>query len=332
MKTLTILLALLAVMFAASPALAYLGSFEPADGYTITAIPGSPGSPYIDVSYYNAGQFGANAGGGSATPIAPDSGLWDLKSEAGGYYATSAARNADTGTAPPYPASFSAINAYIIGNHSPGHTGNGALAVRNDAGAIGAMEYDYTIDTYDFGGLTPSLVTSGVVSTGFYFCPNPSEPPNPGGASPEKFIMSFKDQSGNIGLQLGYARDNEVYWRADSSGSWNYTGVIADSTNWDAFTVNIDLTANTFGIDYFDVSTSLTSTLAPAGTALGAGMQNLTNLDWWLDQQVSGGVGGKNFFDDFSFQTTVPEPSSAMLLLGGGALVCLRRRRKPTSR
>ena len=78
----------------ATPALAYLGGFEPADGYTITPIPESsgPASQYIDVTYYNAGQNGANAGGGAAAPLAPDTGLWDLITQPGAFFRTAAKR------------------------------------------------------------------------------------------------------------------------------------------------------------------------------------------------------------------------------------------------
>lgn len=286
---------------------AYLGSFEPADGYTLSAIPGTPPSPFTDVTYYNAGQSGANAGGGSPAQITFNTGLWRLLSEPGAFYATSAIRNAYLGVTPPYPASAgpNGIPVYIVGNHFGGRTGFSALALRNDTLApIGPMEYKYSLDTYDFGGPVPSSVTSGIVSAGFYFCPNPVDQ-----LTTEKFIMSFQDAGGSVGLQLGYTRDNQVYWRPGNSGAWTYPGIVADSTNYDGFQVNINLTNQTFELKYFDVSTSLTSTLAAAGTPLGNPMANLTNLGWWLDDQTILGVGGKNFFDDFTFHV-VPEPSS----------------------
>lgn len=324
-KKLSVAMSVAASLYAVSSASAYLGSFEMSDGYYIA----SPG--WVDVTYYNAGQWGANAGGGaSPTAIAPDSGLWSLNSQAGAFFPTTAARNAAVSGAPPYPSpsSIVGIPAYIIGNHSPGRTGIGALALRNEnfIGA-GPMDYDYTLDTYDFGGPAPASVTSGVVDTGFYFCPNPSDPVNPG--SPpriEKFIMSFRDSASVTGLQIGYTGANQVYWRPGSSGAWTLTSIIADATNWDGFDVKIDLTSDTFGIDYFDVSASTWSTMVPAGTALGAPMQDLTHLGWWLDEQVTNGTGGKNFFDDFSFKA-IPEPASAALI-GLGSIGLMSRGRK----
>ena len=304
---------------------AYLGSFEPADGYTLSPIPGSPPSIFTDVTYYNSGQFGVNAGGGSPAQIPFNTGSWRLppSSQPGAFYATSAIRNAWLGVTPPYPASGgpSSLPVYIVGNHFGGRTSFSALALRNDtAFPIGPMEYTYALDTYDFGGPVPASVTSRVVSTSFSFCPNPVDQ-----FSTEKFIMSFQDSGGAIGMQLGYSRDNQVYWRQGSSGAWNYPGIIANSTNYDGFTVDIDLSNDTFGLEYYQVASNLTTTLAAAGTPLGANMTNLTNLRWWLDDQTILGVGGKNFFDDFQFRV-VPEPAGGMLaLLAAGFLGCCRR-------
>jgi hypothetical protein len=119
-----------------------------------------------------------------------------------------------------------------------------------------------------------------------------------------------------------------VYWRPGSSGAWNYPGITADSTNYDGFQVDIDLTNDTFGLTYYDVSTNITSTLAAAGTPLGAAMNNLTTLRWWLDDQTILGIGGKNFFDDFSFRI-VPEPACGLLMLSA---VCALAGRRSTAR
>ena len=220
-----------------SPALAHLGSFEPADGYNFTVPGGSLN--WSDVSYYNAGQYGANSGGGSGpTPMAPNSGLWKIQSSPGGFYDTAANRATFTSGAPPYPTSSASSGTlypiYVIGNHFGGRTGT-ALAMRNDNQGTGPIDYDYTLDTYDFGGAAPASITSGKVQTKFYFCPNPVDP-----GSTDKWIMSFRDSSASTGLQISYQRNNQVQWRPGSSGAWILAPVIADSTNYDGWDVTID--------------------------------------------------------------------------------------------
>ncbi|MBI5864605.1 MAG: PEP-CTERM sorting domain-containing protein [Planctomycetes bacterium] len=310
----------------ASPALAHLGSFTKADGYSLWVPSGAVN--WCDVTYYNAGAWGVNSGGGSGpTPIAPDSGLWSLVSPVGGFFPSAAARNAAVGSAPPYPtvAPAGTIPAYIVGDHFPGRTGDNAnLAVRNDTPAgTGSIQYDYALDTYDFGGPVPSSVTSGPVSMQFYFMPDPGTQPQPGRPARDKFVMSLKDSSGNTGLQWGYTDDNEIYWRDSSSNAWNYTGVYANIANWDGVRMDLDLTNDTFGIDYYNVNTNTWSNMVAAGTAMGSAMTNFTTVRWELADAVNVGVGGKNFFDDFSF--AVPEPSSLVLLLGGLASLLRRR-------
>lgn len=322
-----ITLAALSGLAGSSAAFGYIGSCAPADGYLLSGIGPFP-ADWVDVTYYNAGAFGANAGGGSVTPVIPDSGRWSLLSQVGGFFTSSAARAASVGGAPPYPNAIpsNTVPAYMVGNHFPGRGGDGSnLAFRNDTPiGTGAAKYDYSIDTFDTGGITPSTVTSGVVSAGMYFCPNPSDPTQPGTHPLDKFTLSLKDSGGNIGLQWGYARDNEVYWRSGSTGSWNYTGVYANASNWDGFNISIDLTAQTFKIDYYIVSSNTWINLAPAGTALGATMSNLTNLGWQLEDGVTSGIGGKNFFDDAYF--SIPAPGASALIMLGGAFAGRRRR------
>jgi hypothetical protein len=299
-------------------ALAHLGSFGHNDGYIIPY-----GNPWYDVSYYNAGQYGANAGGGSFNAIPADSGLWRVVGNVGGYFTNAATRAAVVAGAPPYPAPPSGlVGAYIVGAHGPGRTDNAALAVRNDTPlGTGALYYEYDMDIYDFGGVAPSSVTSGVVSTQFYYMSDPGAVVVPGQRARDKFIMSFIDSNHNIGLQWGYADDNEVYWRANPSSPWVYSGFHSDPSNWDGVRVDIDLSADTFSIDYYDASTNTWFSLAPT-TPLGNPMLNLTTLGWSLADGTHYGAAGKNFFDDFSF---VPAPSSVAVL--GLACLAFRRRR-----
>ncbi|MDZ4818809.1 MAG: PEP-CTERM sorting domain-containing protein [Planctomycetota bacterium] len=312
----------------AAPAQGALFSFGPQDGYDVQS-----GLVYGDVSYYNAGQFGANAGGGPGpTQITADSGLWSVVGPAGGYFDNPVDRASYTLGTPPYSVSDpNAVASYLVGGHSGGRTDNWNLAMRNDRPlGTGAAVYEYQFDSYDFGGISPASVTSGPVQVGFYFCPNPGDSSGTGAAPTDKFTMSFKDSVGNIGFEWGYARDNSVTWRTSPSNSWNTTSFIADQTNWDGLRVDIDLTADTFSMDYYDVSANTWTNIVPSGTGMGQALNDLTVLRWQLEDGLFSGVGGKNFFDDFSV-TPVPEPSTiVMFLMGAVALgtVAVRRRKR----
>lgn len=328
------LIVLAVALLVASPAMAYLGSFESGDGYRFL---GPLPNDWIDVTNYNAGATNdVDASYAPLTPIPFNSGLWKITGPGpGSFYINATDRatyiNPGSPPAPPYPAGAAKgpiIGAYLIGDHGGGHTGN-ALAMRNTTPAgSGPMEYDYTIDKFDFGGIVPSTVTAGTIKTSFWFWPsNPEQtvvPPK------EKFIMSFGDGT-NIGFQWGYARDNQLYWRPGSSGAWNMTSLFAnDPSQYDKMTMEINLTAQTFKIDFSDTSTSLTTTLAPT-QALGAGMSNFTHIGWSLADNLQAGPlgwGGKNFFDDFVFDVPVPEPSSALAMLAAGALAAIKRPRR----
>ncbi|MFN0135295.1 MAG: hypothetical protein ACKVS9_04165, partial [Phycisphaerae bacterium] len=79
-----------AATIVASTASAHLGSFGPADGYSLSVFNGT--ANWCDVTHYNAGQYGANAGNGPGpTPMAPNSQLWSVVSQAGGFFPTTAA-------------------------------------------------------------------------------------------------------------------------------------------------------------------------------------------------------------------------------------------------
>ena len=334
-KTLISCLVVLAALSTALRCHAYLGGFENADGYVFAYT--SYFSNWVDVAYYNAGQWGANAGGGPLpVEVNFNTGLWNLTSSPGSFFPSTATRVTWAGTTAPYPPTTPALQAatvaaYFIGNHFGGRLGTTALALRN-ATALGPITYDYKLDTYDFGGPAPASITSGPVTTGFYFQPNPPDSiVDPNGTSPEKVILSFTDSTGSVGLQWAYARDNSVEWRQGNSGPWTNSGIVSDPTNYDGVTVGLDLTAQTFKIDYYDISTATTTTIAPAGTALGNPMADLTHLGWFLTDNLYSGVGGKNFFDDFSFTLTrVPEPATMSLLaiVGLGALVRRRENRQ----
>jgi hypothetical protein len=103
-------IALVAAALAPTRAMAYLGSFGPSDGYYAQY-----GTMLGDVTYYNAGQSGPNAGGGPTVQIAADSGLWTLQSPVGGVFDNSTDRNNYIALGLPHPAArtTSTISASI---------------------------------------------------------------------------------------------------------------------------------------------------------------------------------------------------------------------------
>lgn len=321
--------------------LAGLVSFGPADGYVFFG-----GTVTVDVTYYNAGA-GPMPLSGPLPYIAPDSGQWALRSSVGGFFANATDRavmsssygaNGPGSYTPTLAGNVSfvppnAVAAYVVGNHPGGRTGGTSLAVRNDMPTgTGAMQYRYELQSSDLGAL-PSSITGGLISTEFYFCPNPGSFFVPGLLN--KFAMSFVDNSsaaGLVGLEFGYSHNNTVQWRAGGSGAWISTTQVADSADWDGVRVNIDLDDDTFSIDYFDVSASSPQWSAlVATTALGRSLANLTRLDWTLQDGVHGGQGGKNFFDDFRFATqNVAEPQTLVLAFVALALAGASNRRART--
>jgi hypothetical protein len=306
---------------------AYLGSYGPNDGYNLSMFAG--GNNWCDVTYYNAGAYGANAGGGFAANIAPDSGLWKLRSQNGAFFATNAARNAQVGTAPPYTAAplTGGATSYIVGAHFSGRNNDGFnLALRNDnPSGFGAIVYDYSLDTFDTGGPVAALQNSGTVTYETYFMTDPDSPPNSDGTFSDKFRMSFMDSLGNIGAEWGYSRDNQVAYRDGPSSNWTYTTWNAGPANWNGIRMALDLTADTFSFDYYDEASNTWNPII-AGASMGTAMGNFTTIRWQLEDAVNFGIGGKNFFDDSSFTGFVPAPGVAGLLLGG-ALMTARRRR-----
>ncbi len=316
-----------AVAVCGSTASAHLGSFGPNEGYNLSMFSGS--NNWCDVTYYNAGAYGPSSGGGSATAIAPDSGLWKLRSNNGAFYATTAARNAQVGSAPAYTTSplVGSATSYIVGAHFSGRNNDGYnLALRNDTVAgTGPITYDYSLDTFDTGGPIASTQSTGVVRYQTYFLTDPDSAPNPDGTFSDKFRMSFVDSSGNIGAEWGYARDNQVAYRDGPSSAWTYTTWNAGPANWNGIRVDLDLSSDTFSMEYYDDATTTWNSIV-TGASMGTAMGNFTTIRWQLEDAVNTGIGGKNFFDDSSFTGFVPAPGATGLLVGG--MIALARRRR----
>jgi len=333
----------------------YLGSFEEQDGYRVPqngnmaslgfsgdaqfylnnqeangftgivppgALPNTLGDPShgADLSRYNAGQYGTNAGGpgGAGMDIADNSGLWQAL--AGGRL------HEDIG-APFYQGSLSARD-YVQAYGYPGaRTGSQVL---NFLASDVNLRYNYTLDSRDFGGLSPALTVAHQVDLSFWLCPSEWDDPDTG----DMMGMAFRDSSGQVLLEVGYTGDNRFQYRVGGSASWITSGIVLGSQGWSEVAVTLDTHGNTAGLTVtgYDDSNSMLSAPVTLLTesALGLDALALTDLTWDLrgGSLDNGAVGFKHYFDDFSFALTpVPEPTGALLLMLTGLVAGLRRRR-----
>ena len=221
-----------------SQAYAYLGGFENADGY----------QPFFDdVAKYNAGQFGANAGGGSYTPITPNTGLWQklqgpLHPTTGttGFFAYATGHQNFDRTNP-----STADQALVITTGADGWTG-------------GPQEYSYTLDTFDLGGVAPASTGGDVVDISFWACARLWGSGEGGGLGAGTIgdTIGFYDSSGNLGFEIGYSQPGTTTdYVATNLGSWVQSPVSINNSTYHRFDISLDLSLQTVTIDVFEAST-----------------------------------------------------------------------------
>ena len=312
-KLLCISLSLLVAASAATPCFAYLGGFEADDGY----------KPFLnDVVTYNAGQYGANAGGGVYVDIPDNTGLW-VKLQGPLY---------------PTPGTAGGV-AYATGHGgydrtSPGSSTDQALVITTNADGWGggSQEYSYTFDTYDLAGFIPDSTGSEVVCISFWSCSQivgTDEIPS-GGLGPGTIgnTMSFLDTADNLGFALGYRQPGTTddFAAINVNGTWVQSTVAVDPHGYHRWDIVLDLVADTVTVDIFEAGT-LTN-LATAAPLINP----MSDLDEMRFLSTPGVNNAKVWaLDDFSMKVQgVPEPSSLALL--GTALMALtvlgyRRRR-----
>ena len=212
-------------------------------------------------------------------------------------------------------------------------TGAAILDLRTESvyasGGDGA-NYNYAINSDDFGGTNPSSVNSGIIDFDYWICPNTwSGDANfftPAGIyQTTSLLNSSGDIVASIGMHsLGNQNSPEVHYSVDGV-NWISTGLLADSSTWTNVSMSIDLDAMTSTIGFTDSASNshVSSSLAWDGSITDTSVSTL-NL------QMIDGVG-KNYFDDFSFSvapSAVPEPSSAALAFVGLFVLATQRRRK----
>lgn len=307
MKTLQLLFAAGAVSLLTNPALAYLGGFEPDDGY----------EDFLnDVATYNAGQYGANAGGGTYVNIPDNTGLWQklqgplwptLGTAGGAAYAT---------------AHFSRDRQF------PGDPTRRGLVITTNADGWGgsAQEYSYQLDSFDLGGVAPAATAGDTLDISFWSCARIFGTGEGGGLGAGTIgdTVEFYDSSGNLGFAVGYRQPGTTTdFAATNVGSWVQSAVSVNPSTYHRWDVTLDLAAQTVSIDVFEsgVLTNLVSS-APLINPMG----NLTELRF----ESTPGVNNAKIWslDDFSMRARgIPEPTSVAILAIGGLTAALRRRR-----
>ncbi len=286
---------------------AYLGGFEPVDGY----------EDFLnDVATYNAGQYGTNAGGGTYVNIPDNTGLWTKLQ----------------GPLWPTPGTAGG-SAYATGHFgrdrtNPGSSDLGLVITTNaDGWGGGPQEYSYTLDNFDLGGVSPASTGGDVVQVSFWSCARIFGTGEGGGLGAGTIgdTVSFYDSSGNLGAEVGYRQPGTTTdFAATNVGSWVQSTVSVNPNTYHRWDVTLDLNLQTVSIDIFEAGT-LTNLVSSA--PLINPMSNLTELRF----ESTAGVNNAKIWslDDFEMGVrVVPEPSTTLLVLLGsvGGLLCRRPR------
>ncbi len=291
-------------------AYAYLGGFEPADGYA---------SFLNDVATFNAGQYGANAGGGAYTAITPNTGLWKKLQ------------------GPLVPATGATGNlAYATGHQYYDRTNPGypnldqalVITTNSDGWGAGSQEYSYTVDSYDLGGVNPATTGGDMLNISFWSCSWIPGSGEGGGLGPGTIAntISFYDSSGNLGFAVGGIQPGTTTdYAATNVGSWVQSAVSVGTSTYHRWDIMLDLNLQTVSIDVFE-----SATLTPL--VVNAPLINAMNDFAELRFLSAPGVSNYKVWalDDFTMSVKgVPEPATSLLLAMGfcGLAVSRRRRR-----
>lgn len=296
---------LLIVVALCGSAGAYLGGFEDPDGY----------KPFLnDVVTYNAGAYGANAGGGTYTPIPANTGLW--KKLQGPLFPT-------TGTAGGV--------AYGTGHQNLDRTNPGTsdqalvITTNADGWTAGPQEYAYSLDSLDLGGVLPASTGGTTINLSFWSCSRIYGTGEGGGLGAGTIgdTISFHDGGGNLGFQLGYRQPATTtdYAAINVNGTWVQSAVAVNPSTYHRWDVTLDLNLQTVSVDIFEAGT-LTNLVS--GASLISPLSNFTELRF----ESTPGVNNAKIWslDDFEFQV-VPEPAT-LSILALGSMVLLGRRKQ----
>jgi PEP-CTERM motif len=301
-------LSMAALVFHGQACYAYLGGFEDPDGY----------KPFLnDVAEYNAGQYGANAGGGSYTVITPNTGLWTKLQ------------------GPLYPtAGSTGFVAYATGHagydRTNPSTSDQALVIttNTDGWSGGQQEYSYSVDSYDLGGVNPASTGGDKINISFWSCSYILGTGEGGGLGPGTIghTVSFYDSSGNLGFAVGGIQPGTTTdYAATNVGSWVQSSVAVGTNTFHRWDIALDLGAQTVSIDVYEGST-LTSLVTNA--PLINTMNDFTEMRFLSTPGVNNAKVWA--LDDFAMSVDsrkVPEPGTGLLALSAVGLVGAGRRR-----
>lgn len=297
---------LLAAGAITSPAHAWLGGFEPVDGY----------QGFLNqVQIYNAGQYGPNSGYMAMSPsaITPNTGLWTAISGGSGLA---------------YATGHSFFDRQFVNSGLGSPNDQGLVITTHDQGWGGpAQRYKYSVDSQDLGGVSPPSTAGTKVTVSFWTKGGlPGDPAGVNGVPLGYFgnSVEFADSSGNIGFRVGLtytSGGNAVtFW---NGSSMFVSPLVHFGSKYDQWTVTLDLATQTVSADYFNFALN-TTTNAVSGVPLMTPMSDYSTMYF----QSSPGVNNqKNWaVDDFAFRA-VPAPSAAAGLIALGGVVLRRRRR-----
>ncbi len=286
---------------------AYLGGFEAADGY----------EPFLnDVATFNAGQYGANAGGGAYINIPDNTGLWQKLQ----------------GPLFPTPGLAGGV-AYATGHQNLDRTNPGSadqalvITTNADGWGAGSQEYSYDIDSYDLGGVSPATTGGDVLMLSFWSCswiPGSGEPGGGLGAGTIANTISFYDSSGNLGFAVGGIQPGTTTdFAATNVGSWVQSAVSVGTSSYHRWDIMLDLALQTVSIDIFE-SAVLTPLVVNAPL--------INTMNDFSELRFLSAPGVSNYkvwaLDDFTMKVNpVPEPSSVVLATFSVGGLALRRRR-----
>ncbi len=289
----------------AAPSHAWLGGFEPADGY----------QGFLNqVQIYNAGQYGPNSGYVAVSPAAipSNSGLWTAVSGGSGLA---------------YATGHFALDRQFVNNNIGTINDQGLVITTHDQGWNGpAQRYKYNVDAQDLGGVSPPATSGQRVRVSFWTKGGlPSDPSGLNGVPYGYFGNSVElaDSSGNIGFRVGLtatAGGNMLtYWNGTTLFQ---SSIIHFGSKFDRWDIDLDLASQTVKANYFNFVLGTTTTVVTPAPLM-TSMSNFSSLYFQSSPGVTNSKGWA--VDDFSF-TATPAPSTAALL-GLAGLGALRRRR-----